>query len=196
MSDAAGKVTQILESATIGDAAATDELLPIVYDELRQLAAIQLRRERSDHTLRPTDLVHEVYLKLLGDGASWENRRHFFGAAAEAMRRILIDHARHRNREKRGGNWSRVELEYTERATKSSRIIDLMVLDEALCRMEKEDPRMAEVVKLRFFGGLSIDDTARAMGLSSMTVIRAWRCARAWLHVQIAGEDDDGEESE
>jgi RNA polymerase sigma factor (TIGR02999 family) len=191
MSDDAAQVTQILDAVERGDEGATDGLLSIVYDELRQIAARQMSRERPDHTLQATALVHEAFLRLGGDGVSWESRRHFFGAAGEAMRRILVDHARARGRERRGGGRARVELEPAEIAVsgrRNEKDLDYVAIDEALRRMEGEDPRTAEVVKLRYFAGLGLDETARAMGLSERTVSRLWRTARAWLGAQITGD--------
>jgi RNA polymerase sigma factor (TIGR02999 family) len=163
-----------------------DELFEQVYDRLRRVAAVHFARERSDHTLQPTALVHEVYLRLLRPDASWACQRHFYAAAAEAMRRILIEHARRRGRLRRGGGRRRVDLDHVAAAAPADvQTPRILVLDEAIRRMEREDPRCAEVVKLRFFAGLSIEDTARAMQLSPMTVKRAWACAQAWLHGEV-----------
>ena len=188
--EAATKVTQILNSAVQGDEHATDELLPLVYDELRKLAARRLALEAPGQTLQATALVHEAYLRLVGDdNVTWSNRRHFFGAAAEAMRRILVERARRKGRVVHGGKYKRVDLnESSIEAKKDEDSPDMVFLDEALRRMEREDPRMAEVVKLRLFAGLSVQDTARALEVSTMTVKRDWACARAWLYDEIHGE--------
>lgn len=176
------EVTRILRGSTASSREeALAEIAPLVYDQLKALAASQLRRERSDHSLQTTALVNEAYLRLVGSSAdAWEDRGHFFRAAAEAMRRILIEHARARAREKRGGDRARVSLsdvgpgpwDAPER---------LLALDEALRRLEERDPRSAEVVQLRYFGGLSVRETAEALGLSDRTVKREWAFARAWL---------------
>jgi RNA polymerase sigma factor (TIGR02999 family) len=166
-----------------------DEVFEEVYERLRRVAAAHMAQERLDHTLQPTALVHEVYVRLLGQDAGWETRRHFFAAASEAMRRILIDHARRRGALRRGGGRARVEVDLERDGPAGRELPDLLVLDEALLRLEEEEPRMAEVVKLRFFAGLSIADTARVMGLSPMTVKRSWACAHAWLHGEVFGDE-------
>lgn len=162
--------------------AALDRLVPLVYDELRALARAHLRRERPDHSLQATALVHEVYLRLLAsaDQPPWNDRHHFFAAAAEAMRRILIEHARARGREKRGGGRVALELESVDLATEHD-LDTVLALDDAICRLGVQDPRAADVVRLRFFAGLSVDETAEATGLSVRTVKREWAYARAWL---------------
>lgn len=162
--------------------AALDRLVPLVYDELRALARSHLRRERPDHSLQATALVHEVYLRLLG-GANqppWNDRQHFFAAAAEAMRRILIEHARARGRQKRGGGQALIELESADLASDYDPDT-VLALDDAIRRLGRQDPRAADVVRLRFFAGLSVEETAEAMGLSVRTVKREWAYARAWL---------------
>jgi RNA polymerase sigma factor (TIGR02999 family) len=162
--------------------AAAERLFPLVYDELRALARSQLRRERPDHTLQPTALVHEAYLRLLGGvQPSWNDRRHFFRAAAEAMRRILIEHARKRGRVKRGGKRIQVELSGVDLATDQD-LDRLLALEDAFRRLEQQDPEAADVVRLRFFAGLSVEETAQATGLSERTVKREWAFARAWLY--------------
>jgi len=156
-------------------------ILPVVYDELRVLARARLRHERPDHTLQTTALVHEAYIRLIGwQQRSWSDRAHFYRAAAEAMRRILIEHARARGRDKRGGDRARVDLEDANLATWNDPDI-LLALDEALHRLMEQDPRAAETVRLRFFAGLSFEETASALGLSVRTVKRDWEFARAWL---------------
>ncbi|MBI4500452.1 MAG: sigma-70 family RNA polymerase sigma factor [Gemmatimonadetes bacterium] len=162
--------------------AAVERLFPLVYNELRVLARAHLRRERSDHTLQATALVHEAYLRLLGGvQPPWNDRQHFFRAAAEAMRRILIEHARKRGRVKRGGKRQRVELSDVDLAN-SGDPDRLLALDEAFRRLEEQDPQAADVVRLRFFAGLSVEETAQATGLSERTVKREWAFARAWLY--------------
>ena len=186
-------VTAILARAGNGDSSATDELLPLVYDQLRQLARREMARERAQ-TLQPTALVHEAYLRLVGKRrVEWANRAHFFAAAAEAMRRILVDAARKRGRLKRGGNLRRLPMSVADLIPERDAPI-IEALDRALKDLALEDGRMQRVVMLRFFGGLSIDETAKAMGISSRTVKREWTCARAWLYqalrdeVQMPGE--------
>lgn len=176
-------ITQALE-AMRGQSrdAAIGRLLPLVYDELRSLARAHLRGERPEHTLQPTALVHEAYLRLLGDTRpAWNDRQHFFRAAAEAMRRILIEHARMRSRAKRGGNPVRVELDGLA-APGDDDPDRLLALDEAFRRLESQDPQAADIVRLRFFAGLSVAETAEVTGLSERTVKREWAFARAWLH--------------
>lgn len=179
-------ITGLLLRAEQGDRAATEELFPLVYDELRTLAERYMRDERSDHTLQPTALVHEAYLRLVGpEGASWENRRHFFSAAARAIRRILTDHARARDRRKRGGG--RVAEPLSEIADDSNEApVDVVALDDALTQLTALDPQKAAVVELRFFSGLSLEDTARALGISFSTVAREWRFARIWLYRELS----------
>jgi RNA polymerase sigma factor (TIGR02999 family) len=163
-------------------------LLPLVYDELRRLAAARLAAEPSGHTLQPTALVHEAYLRLVGpaDAARWDSRGHFFAAAAEAMRRILVDHARRKAAARHGGGLARLELEPDLAAAREPRE-DLLALDEALDRLAVEDPLKAEVVKLRYFAGLTLPETAAALGLSERTAGRHWAYARAWLRRAVEG---------
>ncbi len=166
-----------------------ERLLPVVYDELRGLARAQLRRERPDHTLQPTALVHEAYLRLLaGANLPWNDRQHFFRAAAEAMRRILIEHARKRGRVKRGGRQIRVDLSGIDLAGEPD-LDQLLALDDAFRRLEQQDPEAADVVRLRFFAGLSVEETAHATGLSERTVKREWAFARAWLYEALRESD-------
>jgi RNA polymerase sigma factor (TIGR02999 family) len=185
-------VTRILSDLAKGDAQAAGELLPLVYDELRKLAAARMAAESSHQTLQPTALVHEAYLRLIGsvDEAKWENRGHFFAAAAEAMRRILVDAARRKRTEKHGGHRQRVEL---SDVPADSDIADdrLLALDAALTRFAVEDPVAAQVVELRHFAGLSIEDAAAALGLSRATAYRHWTYARAWLRDAVAKVDAD-----
>jgi RNA polymerase sigma factor (TIGR02999 family) len=183
-------VTQLLEAIGSGDGSAADDLLPLVYEELRRLARARISREPAQ-TLQATALVHEAYLRLVGpeDQQRWENRGHFFGAAALAMRRILVERARHQQRLKHGGGRQRVDLN-EDVAQVNPESTDLVALDSALNALQKRDPRKAEVVMLRYFAGLSIEETARAMGLSPATVKNEWTIARAWLHRELSREDD------
>lgn len=180
------EVTQILQAIDRGDAAAAAQLLPVVYDELRRLAASKLSRERADHTLQPTALVHEAFLRLVGSPIeSFQGRGHFLAAAAEGMRRILVEHARHRNALKRGQG-RKVPFNWPEVASVADLVCDernqeILALDEAILRLEEEDAAAARVVRLRFFAGLSIDETAEALGVSPRSVDREWAYARARL---------------
>ena len=182
----AATVTRLLEQASGGDRRATVELLPMVYQELRALAAKKMRQERADQTLQATALVHEAYLRLVDQTKVplWDGRWHFFAAAAEAMRRILVDNARSRRRLKRGGGAQRVNLEAIELAVDDGSP-DLLALDEALLELEQKHPDKAQLVKLRYFAGLSMDEVAQAMGISSRSAGRAWAYARAWLYNRI-----------
>jgi RNA polymerase sigma factor (TIGR02999 family) len=187
-----GHVTQILESIERGDPQAAEQLLPLVYDELRRLAAQKMRQEQPDHTLQATALVHEAYLRLVDVDQTqrWDSRRHFFAAAAEAMRRILIENARRRGRLKRGGGLQRdllVEVEGIVAIDCGVPQDDLIALDEALQKLAVEDPEKAEIVRLRYFAGLSHDEAARVLGISAPTAKRDWRYARAWLHREMGG---------
>ena len=181
------QVTLILDAVGAGEESPTDRLLPLLYDELRRLARSRMRRERHQ-TLQPTALVHEAYLRLAGDQpAQWVNRGHFFAAAAEAMRRVLIDRARQRGRLKRGGEQESVEL--AEGLLRDEpRDVELLALDEALGRLERRDPTMAQVVKLRAFAGLGVEEVAEALALSPRTVDRAWQAGRAWLRRELERE--------
>lgn len=190
------EVTQLLQAWRKGDQAAFEQLLPVVYDELRLLARRYLRRERQGHTLQTSALVHEAYLRLLKpegeEGGAFENRAHFFGVAAHAMRRVLVDNARRRNFAKRGGGVARhVELE--EAATLAvGRDAELVALDDALQELSRLDPRKCRVMELRYFGGLSVEETATALGISVATVMREWSTARAWLRRELSkGAEDD-----
>jgi RNA polymerase sigma factor (TIGR02999 family) len=181
-------VTSLLARAREGDRQATDELLPLVYEELRQLADRFLAAEKRGATLQPTALVHEAYLRLVGsDKDSWENRAHFFGAAARAIRRILIDRARARRAARRGGDRP-LRLDTDALLAEPGPSLDLLALDEALAKLASIDAQKARVVELRFFGGLSVDETAATLGVSASTVDRDWVFARAWLHRAISAE--------
>ena len=182
------EVTRILNAIEVGDARAPEELLPIVYDELHRLAQQQMNRERSDHTLQATALVHEAYIRLVDSPEpDWSCRRYFFAAAAEAMRRILIDRARARGAQKRGGRQVRLQLDLSLFASEESSG-ELLDLDEALTKLAAEDAQMAELVKLRFFAGLTTHEAAAALGISTSTLNRQWRYARAWLYQQMSQE--------
>jgi RNA polymerase sigma factor (sigma-70 family) len=202
-------VTRILSQIESGDPAAAEQLLPLVYDELRKLAAARLAHEQSGQTLQATALVHEAYIRLVGGGVKsafgdqkpespnstsdrrpptsdlWDSRGHFFAAAAEAMRRILIDQARRKESQKRGGDWQRQELEHLEIAA-AEPAIDILAVHAALERFERVDSQKAELVKLRYFAGLTIPQAAAALGISSTTADRHWAYARAWLHAELA----------
>ena len=182
-------VTRILSAIEQGDPQAAEQLLPLVYDELRKLAAQRLAQERPGQTLQATALVHEAYLRLVDpDGAArWNSRGHFFAAAAEAMRRILVENARRKRRLKRGGDRRRIDLDQL-RPVADSAPDDLLALDEALTRLAARDPRRAELVKLRFFAGLTMPEAARALGLSLATAERHWTFARTWLYAELSDE--------
>jgi RNA polymerase sigma factor (TIGR02999 family) len=181
------EVTRLLNAAGNGDEQAGTKLLPLVYSELRRLAAAKMAREQPGLTLQPTALVHEAWLRL-GDGA-FENRAHFFGAAAEAMRRILVERARRKRREKRGGGAEHLDVDEIEIAAPSANDDELLAVHEALDRLAVHDPRKAELVKLRYFAGLSFEETADVLGISVPTANRDWAYARAWLHQEIGGND-------
>jgi RNA polymerase sigma factor (TIGR02999 family) len=181
------QMTQALEALAGGDRDALDRLLPMVYDHLRAMARRALRGERRDHTLTPTALVHEAYLRLVQlDRIDWQGRAHFFGACARVMRRVLISHARTRNAEKRGGGVQPVTLENVVAAA-HERPAELLALDEALTRLEALSARQAGIVECRFFAGMGIEETAAALGVSPATVKREWTAARAWLNRELAG---------
>lgn len=169
-----------------GNREALDQLLPFVYTELHRQASRYLRRERSDHTLQATALIHEAYLKLIDQReVEWQNRAHFFAVAAQAMRRILVDYARHRKREKRGGDDVKLQLDEAAGVSTGEKSIDLVALDEALTRLSKFDERQAKVVELRYFSGMTEEETAEVLSISPATVRRDWNMAKAWLHSQL-----------
>ena len=179
------EVTRLLIRLTEGDHAVLDALLPAVYDELRRLASNYLRRERQGHTLQPTALVHEAYIRLVDQTrVEWQNRAHFFGVAAQMMRRILVDHARGQAAEKRGGDVQKISLDENIDVS-ALRASELVALDEALERLAAIDPQKGRLVELRFFGGLSVEETAEVLGVSAPTVKRQWRMAKAWLYGQV-----------
>ena len=180
-------VTRLLRAWGEGDAKAGDRLMPLVYAELRKRAAAYLRRERPGHTLQPTALVHEAYVRMAGqDRAAWKNRAQFFGVAACMMRRILVDHARALNMAKRSGRLINVELQ-DDHAVVAAPDIDVLALDEALTRLAAFDARKTAVAELRFFSGLSVEETAQVLGVSVATVEREWQVARAWLYSALKG---------
>jgi RNA polymerase sigma-70 factor, ECF subfamily len=184
-------VTVLLSELTKGNQAAAEKLVPLVYEELKRLAKSYMRRERPEHTLQATALVNEAYLKLVQQqSVNWQSRSHFFGIAAQLMRRILIDHARGHLREKRGG--AKVVLPLNEALVFSpERSEELVRLDEALGRLSQMDARQARIVELRFFGGLSVEETAEFLGVSPKTVKRDWSVAKAWLHGELRQTDGD-----
>jgi RNA polymerase sigma-70 factor (ECF subfamily) len=180
-------VTELLEAVNSGSQSARDELITRVYDELRRLADSYLRGERADHTLQPTALVHEAYLRLVGQpGVKWRNRDHFIAVAATMMRRVLVDHARGHNRDKRGGDRIKLSLAEADCFIQNEEV-DLVALDVTLEKFAQDYPQESSIVELRFFGGLSIAETARVLGISDSTVERDWKFARAWLLREMKG---------
>jgi RNA polymerase sigma factor (TIGR02999 family) len=179
-------VTGLLIAWSSGSREALDRLLPLVYDECRRLAAHQLRQEHPNHTLDPTALVHELYLKLVDQRrASWENRGQFFGVVAQMMRRILVDYARARRAEKRGGGSVMLSLDGIAESSHDSGIADVLAIDEALEALAARDPDQVRIIELRFFAGLSVEETARVFGRSPRTIKREWRLAKAWLYREL-----------
>ncbi len=184
-------ITQLLVAWSEGDRAALDELMPLVYDELRGLASAYLARERQGHTLQTTALVHEAYLKLVDQRrVQWQNRAHFFGVAAQMMRRILVSHARAHSAKKRGQGAPPLSLDKAPEVSAKPKV-DLVALDEALDRLTEIDPRQGRVVELRFFGGLSIEEAGEVLSLSPATVGREWRMAKAWLYKEFGARRHD-----
>jgi RNA polymerase sigma-70 factor (ECF subfamily) len=184
-------VSVLLAELASGNQAAAEKLVPLVYEELKRLARHHMRRERPDHTLQTTALVHEAYLKLVRQqGVSWQGRSHFLGVASQLMRRILIDHARGQLRAKRGAGKALLPLA-EELAFSPEHSDDLLRLDEALKRLSAIDPRQGRIVELRFFGGLSVDETSEFLGVSPKTVKRDWAVAKAWLHAELRNSDGD-----
>lgn len=181
-------VTQLLIGWSKGDKEALDKLVPLVYDELRRQAARYLRRERVGHTLQTTALIHEAYLRLIDQkNVHWQNRAHFFGIAAQLMRRILVDHARTKKRAKRGGSDVRVSLSEATLQTQAQDL-DIVALDEALERLAEIDEQQSRIVELRFFSGLTVEETAEVLSISTATVKRDWSMAKAWLHREVSGD--------
>ena len=186
-----GDITQMLISYGEGNRAALDSLLPLVYDELRIIARSYLRQERSDHTLQPTGLVHEAYLRLVNQqSVSWRNRAQFFGLAANMMRRILVNHAESRNSQKRGGRLEKVSLDQVTVAFNNN-VLDVLALDELLHRLEEVDKLKSDIVELKFFGGLTIDEIAEVTNISTATVEREWAFARGWLYKTLTEEQPE-----
>ena len=182
-------ITRILHSIQSGEAKATDELLPLVYEELRRLAAQRMARENPGHTLQPTALVHEAWLRLAGEeNQQWDGRGHFFAAAAEAMRRILIEHARSKNAMKRGADFERVNFESLDVAVLAEGG-EFLLLNDALEKLEREDSDAAQVVKLRFFAGMTNEEAGQALGVTERTAKRYWTFARAWLFQELRGRE-------
>lgn len=185
------EVTRILSAIEQGDPHAAEQLLPLVYDELRKLAAHNLAQEKPGQTLQATALVHEAYVRLVGSDAdkNWNSRGHFFAAAAEAMRRILVESARRKGRQKRGGAWVRRDVTVDEPATQGP-VADVLAVDEALMQLAKHHPEHADLVKLRYFAGLTVAEAAAALSISTATADRRWRYARAWLARRLSAGDD------
>ena len=178
-------VTQLLLAWGRGDEAARDELIPLVYETLRSIARRHLRGERAGHTLESTGLINEAYLKLVEQSVSWQSRAHFFGIAARLMRQLLVDHARARDRLKRGSDRQQISLTAAAQIAQEP-AVDLLDLDEALKTLAEADPQKSRIVELRFFGGLTIEETSQVMGISTPTVERGWRAARAWLQTELS----------
>jgi RNA polymerase sigma factor (TIGR02999 family) len=178
-------VTQLLVDWSQGDQQALDKLMPLVYDELRRLARSYMRRERPGHTLQTTGLVHEAYIRLIDQKANWQSRAHFYGIAAQMMRRVLVDHANNQGRAKRGGGAIKLSLDHYEFVAKLPEM-DVVALDEVLGRLEKVDPQRARIVELRFFAGLSNEEASEVLGISTATVQRQWAGARAWLYHELS----------
>jgi len=182
----ASEITQWLLAWSDGQHDALDHLAPLVYDDLRRLASRYMKRESADHPLQPTALVHEAYLRLIDQHkVKWRNRAHFYGVAASMMRRILVDDARTRRAEKRGGGWERVTLD-EELGPAAPRDVDVLALHEALERLAAFDPQQARIVELRYFGGLTIEEAAEVIGISPATVVREWTIAKAWLRADLS----------
>jgi len=195
MKEDAGEVTQLLQAMRTGDKRAAEKLLPMVYQELHRLARAYMRRERAEHTLQPTALINEAYLRLAKDDIDWQNREHFIGVAAQVMRRVLVDYARQHNAEMRGGDLKRVEL-HEEFAISPERIEELISLDEALGLLAKENPRQARIIELRYFGGLSVEQTAAILGIAERSVKRDWALARVWLFQKLRPSISGSEKTE
>lgn len=184
MTASANAVTEWLHAWSQGDQTALEQLIPMVQAELHRLAQHYLQRERQGHTLQPSALVNEAFIRLLDQQASWQNRAHFFGIAAQLMRRVLVEHARNKNCAKRGGEWERVSLAGVGDAV-SGEDADILALDDALHSLATFDPRQSQIVELRYFGGLTIEETAEVLSISTATVEREWKLARAWLRREL-----------
>jgi RNA polymerase sigma-70 factor, ECF subfamily len=184
MDNDGGQVTQLLKAMHAGDTQAAESLLPLVYAELHRLAKGYMRRERPDHTLQATALINEAYLRLVGEDIDWNSRAHFIGLAANVMRRVLVDYARARNAEQRGGGLQRVEME-DELAVSAEQLDEVEHLDEALKKLERENPRQARVVELRYFGGLSVEQIGALLQIAPRSVKRDWALARIWLFREL-----------
>lgn len=185
-SPASSDVTALLIEWSHGDEAALERLLPVIYDECRRIASRQLRREDRDHTLDPTALVHEAYLRLVDQRRStWENRAQFFGVVGQVMRRILVDYARARHAQKRGGGAVLVSLDVAADQSDDARVADVLAIDEALERLAVQDPEQVRIIELRFFAGLTVEETARVVGRSPRTIKREWSLAKAWLYREL-----------
>jgi RNA polymerase sigma factor (TIGR02999 family) len=181
------EITQFLREWSSGDREALDKLMPLVYGELRLQAARFLRRENKDHTLQTTALIHEAYIKLINQkNTDWQNRSHFFAIASQAMRRILVDHARTKHRDKRGGDDIKLPLDEALAVPEKEKSVDLIALDEALTRLQVIDEQQARVVELRYFSGLTLEDTAEVLKISRATAARDWNMAKSWLHRELS----------
>ena len=180
------EISRILQEWSDGEADVSERLMPLIYDELRRQASRYMRRERIGHTLQTTALIHEAYLKLIDKpDVNWQNRAHFFGVAAQAMKRILVDHAKSKRREKRGGIAENLPLDEARFVISEGKSVDLIALDEALTRFAEFDPQQAKIVELKYFAGMQIDEIAEALRISPATVKREWNSAKAWLHNEI-----------
>jgi RNA polymerase sigma factor (TIGR02999 family) len=189
MSSSEKAVTQLLADWRGGNQQALDELMPLVYKELHRLADHYLRRERVGHTLQATALINEAYLRIINqDEVNWQNRAHFFGVAAQMMRRILVDHARSHLYAKRGGGAQKLTINEAIDLPQQERDLDLVALDDALQRLEQLDPQQSKIIELRFFGGLTIEETAEVLGISPATIKREWNWAKAWLYRELKNE--------
>lgn len=183
---ASTEITALLVQWSRGDHAALERLLPMIYDECRRIASRQLRHEHRDHTLDPTALVHEAYLRLVDQRhATWENRAQFFGVVAQVMRRILVDYARARHAKKRGGSAVLVSLDAAASESSDAQVADIIAIDDALSRLAARDPDQVRIIELRFFAGLSVEETAHVLARSPRTVKREWRLAKAWLYQEL-----------
>lgn len=184
MDSGPGEVTQLLKAMRAGDPAAAGELLPLVYAELHRIASAYMRRERPDHTLQPTALINEAYLRLAGEDVDWTNRAHFIGLAAHVMRRVLVDYARQHNAERRAGGLQRVEMD-DNLAISPERLDEVLLLDQAMARLAEKSERQAQVVELRYFGGLSVEQIASVLGVAPRSVKRDWSLARIFLFREL-----------